>query len=149
MSDPSGVLDTKRLVADVASRYGLRIDESDPALAIVILNRLALDNIIEHAGDVMLAQIRAFDASLEKAERRAGNTLAQTVKASCAEIRGELQSDVCAAGLKAQHLVYLVDRAHRSSGRSFVKIRWFILGLLTAFLLSCASFWIGLCFRLH
>ena len=141
-------LDTKRLITEMTRRYGVRIDESDPALAIVVLNQLALEAIVEHVGDVMLDRIRAFDASMEKVERRGGNMLARSVKDSCTQLRTELQSDISAAGVKASHLVYLVDRAHRSQKRP-VLIMYVALILIAAVILAGAGFWMGRSWGLH
>jgi hypothetical protein len=142
------VLDTKRLITEMARRYGVRIDESDPALAIVLLNQLALEAIVEHVGDVMLERIRTFDESIEKVERRGGNMLARSVKDSCAQLRTELQSDISEAGAKASHLVYLVDRAHRSQKRPAV-IMYVALILIAAVILAGAGFWMGRSWGLH
>ena len=35
-------LNTKKLVGEIASRWGIRLDETDPAFAIVRLSQLAL-----------------------------------------------------------------------------------------------------------
>jgi hypothetical protein len=142
------VLDIKRLVTEMARRYGVRIDESDPALAIVVLNQLVLEAIVEHVGDVMLERIRAFDESMEKVERRGGTMLARTVKESCVQLRTELQSEISAAGVKASRLVYLVDRAHRLQKRPAV-IMYVALILIAAVILAGAGFWMGRSWGLH
>jgi integrase len=36
-------LNTRRLVGEVASRYGIRLDETDPAFVVVLLSQLALE----------------------------------------------------------------------------------------------------------
>jgi len=36
-------IDRQRLIGEMASRYGIRLDEDDPVLAVISLNQLALD----------------------------------------------------------------------------------------------------------
>jgi hypothetical protein len=40
-------MDLKRLVAEMASQHGIRMDVNDPAISIVLLNRLMLERAAE------------------------------------------------------------------------------------------------------
>jgi hypothetical protein len=133
------LLDVKRLIGQMAARHGLRMDESDPAFAIVALNRLVLEAAMEQFGEIVRDGIGDFEASIEKVERRGGKILAQDVKESCGQIRAALQKDIDAASIKAAHLVCLVDRAHKRPAM----IRWITIALLSAAALSVAAFWLG------
>jgi hypothetical protein len=37
-------LDVKRIVGEMASQHGIRLDVNDPAISIVLLNRLILEH---------------------------------------------------------------------------------------------------------
>ena len=37
-------VDVKRIVGEMASRHGIRLDVNDPAISLVLLNRLVLEH---------------------------------------------------------------------------------------------------------
>jgi hypothetical protein len=102
----------------------------------VTINRIVLEEATQELQDRIQARIAEFDASVQKAERRAGSMLAQMVKASAEQMRQGLQSDIHAAGLKASEFVHLVNEAHRRP----TLIRWSAVGLAAGALLSAAAF---------
>lgn len=71
---------TARLIGEVASRYGIRLDPDDPAFALVALNQLALEDAVEQ----LTARIKAIAAELERSAEsvglRAGIAVAEQVK---------------------------------------------------------------------
>ena len=52
---PSAEVDVKRIVGEMASKHGIRLDVNDPASSMVLLNRL----VLEHSADDLVADIRA------------------------------------------------------------------------------------------
>jgi len=116
------------LIGELSRRYGIRLDSSDPAIAIVVLNRLVLERASEELTESVAQRLAQFEASMQKVEQRAGTLLAHEVSVAAACVRAELQNDIDAAGVKAAHLVYMVDRAHQRP----VIIRWLAVGLLSA-----------------
>ena len=135
-------LDVTNLIKELAGRYGIRLDTSDPAIAIVVLNRLVLEKSSEELTESVARRLAQFEASVQKVEQRAGKLLAQQVSEAAARIRAELQNDIDAASVKAAHLVYMVDRAHQRP----VITRWLAAGLLSAIALLagglCAGMWL-------
>ena len=51
------MLDTKRLIAEVAARNGIRVDPDDPAFALVTLVQLVLEESSRQITDDMRASI--------------------------------------------------------------------------------------------
>jgi len=133
-------LNIGNLVGELARRYGIRLDSGDPAIAIVVLNRLVLENASEELTDSIARRLAQFEASMQKVEQRAGKLLAHEVSAAAACVRAILQNDIDAAGVKAAHLVYMVDRAHKRP----VIIRWLAAGLVTAIGLLGLGFCAGM-----
>jgi len=135
-------LDVTNLIKELAGRYGIRLDTSDPAIAIVVLNRLVLEKSSEELTESVARRLAQFEASVQKVEQRAGKLLAQQVSEAAARMRAELQNDIDAASVKAAHLVYMVDRAHQRP----VITRWLAAGLLSAIALLavglCAGMWL-------
>ena len=132
-------LDKGRLIGELARRYAVRMDDNDPAIAIVALNRLMLEHAMDELSEVVIRRIAEFETSVLKVEHRAGKLLSQEVCEAAARIRAELRKDIDGAGIKAAQLVYLVDQAHKRPAR----IRWLSAGLVSAAALLLAGVWIG------
>jgi hypothetical protein len=132
-------IDRKRLVAEMASRYGIRMDDNDPALAIIHLNQLALEEAARSICEQLRARLAEFETSAQKLEVRAGAVLAQQVRETAVEMRRELHADVHAASLKSRELLHQIHEAHRRP----VLVRWVAIGLLFGFILLLCGVWIG------
>jgi hypothetical protein len=134
-----GSITTQRLIAEVAARHGIFLKPDDPAIALVTMNRLILDDAMETVHGQIRVTIAEFQASMQKAERRAGNMLAQEVKESASQMQRGLQNDIHTAGLKAREIVHLVNEAHRRPAL----IRWSAVGLVAGGLLFGGGLWLG------
>ncbi len=132
-------LDKKWLVGEMAARYGIRLDDADPALAIISLNQLVLEETIGEVCEQLRGRIAEFEASAQKLENRSGHVLAQQAKESAAEIRRQLQGDIHVAGLRSRELVDHIHKAHTRP----VLIKWTALGVLIGFVLFCCGVWVG------
>jgi hypothetical protein len=131
--------DVKRLISEVAAQNGIRVEPDDPLFALVTINRIVLEEATQELQDQIQARISEFDASYQRAERRAGGVLAQIVKESAEQMRQGLQNDIHRAGLKACEFVHLVNEAHRRP----TLIRWSAVGLAAGALLFGGGFWLG------
>lgn len=84
-------VDVKRIVADMASKHGIRLDVNDPAISLVLLNRL----VVEHSADDLVAGIRAsmhdFEEAVRKVQTRAGQLVAAefAAKPECRVVRNK------------------------------------------------------------
>jgi hypothetical protein len=132
--------DVKQLVAAVRARNGIRVEPDDPIFALVTINELVLEQVARRVSDEITTRLLAFNAGMDRTERRAGSMLAQDVKAAGAQMRAELQKDIDAAGMEAAHLVYRVDQAHKRPAL----IRWITVGLSLAVVLLVFGFCVGM-----
>jgi hypothetical protein len=139
MPDGNAPIDVQRLIAEVAARHKLLLKPDDPALALVTMNQLILDASLEAVHEQIRVTITEFHASIQKAEKRAGSMLAQSVKESTLQMQQGLRSDIHIAGLKAREIVHLVNEAHRRPAL----IRWSALGIAAGLLLFGGGFWLG------
>ena len=133
----------KRLISEVAAQNGIRVEPDDPLFALVTINRIVLDEATQKLQDHIQARIAEFDASMYKAEGRAGKMLAQMVKESAEKMRQGLHGDIHVAGLKAREFVHLVNEAHRRPAL----IRWSAVGLVAGVLLFGGGVWVGTLLR--
>jgi hypothetical protein len=143
MPDGNASIDVQRLIAEVAARHKLLLKPDDPALALVTMNQLILDASLEAVHEQIRVTITEFHASIQKAEKRAGSMLAQSVKESTLQMQQGLRSDIHLAGLKAREIVHLVNEAHRRPAL----IRWSALGIAAGLLLFGGGFWVGMLVR--
>ena len=139
MSHENGSINSQRLIAEVAARHNVILKPDDPAFALVTMNQLILDGAVEAVHEKIRATIGEFHASMEKAEKRAGNILAQGVKDSAVQMQQGLQNDIHVAGLQAREIVHLVNEAHRRPAL----IRWSVVGLMAGALLFGGGLWLG------
>jgi hypothetical protein len=132
-------IDMRRLISEVAAQHNLFLKPDDPAIALVTMNKLILYDAMETLHEQIRATIAEFDASISKAEKRAGSILAEKVKESAAQMRQGFENDIHAAGLKAREIVHLVNEAHRRPAL----IRWSAVGLIAGALLFGGGIWLG------
>ena len=139
MPNEKDSIDIQRLIAEVAVRHDLLFKPDDPAFAIVTMNQLILDDAMERVQEGIRETISGFNASYQKAEKRAGSVLAQEVKQSAEQMRQGLQNDIHIAGLKAREYVHLVNEAHRRPAL----VRWSAAGLIAGAFLFGSGVWVG------
>lgn len=132
-------LDQNELIGELGRRYAIHIDGNDPAVAIVALNYLVLERAMDELGEAVGRRIAEFETSVLKVEQRAGKTLAAEFSEAAVRMRAGLHADIHEAGIKAAHLVYMVDQAHRRPA----VVRWLSVGLVSAAVLFIAGVWIG------
>lgn len=138
-SDENEFINVQNIIAEVAARHNLLLESDDPAMALVTMNQLVLEAAIERITAEVRETIAEFQTSIQKAEKRAGSMLAQSVKESAVQMQEGLQSDIQLAGVKAREIVHLVDQAHRRPAL----IRWSTLGIVAGALLFAAGVWLG------
>src|SRR5689334_5911117 len=115
------VPDRKELVAKVAERHGIRIDEEDPAVYVLSLNEGAL----AQAADTMVQRIQGagqdFEKAFERVQERAGQLFAQQIK----------QRNVGSARTDSNKL----------------GIEWIAVWILTAFLIFVSGIIVGIAIK--
>lgn len=127
----SDVLDTRSLIAELAAKHGIRIDENDPAVAIVALNCLVLEKSTEQVAERIRIEVKDFEEAIAKVQRRAGQLVAQEFNEHLAVVRASLQNDITLAGGKANEIIFRIEQANRYP----VMIRWIAVGMASSLLL--------------
>ena|SRR5215472_3954238 len=135
--------DPKQLIAAVRAKHGIRLEPDDPVFALVTINELVLEEAVRRLSEDMDSRLDTFSKGMDRTERLAGKLLAEDVRNAAAQIREEMHKDIEAAGLKAAHLVYQVDQAHKRPAL----IRWMSVGLFSALVLVILALCVGLYLR--
>lgn len=134
------MLDTKRLIAEVAARNGIRIDPDDPAFALVTLVQLVLEESSRQISDEVRAGIAEFERSVQKVETRAGRVLAERVKEAATEFSVQLQQQL-EQSIPKTALAATPLRETRRKARSYRSIA---IGALAAIAVFMVGVWIGI-----
>src|SRR5436309_745204 len=119
--------DTKRLIAEVAARHGICLGSDDPALALITLNELVLDDAIQNAVALVRAANKDFEDASEQLQARAGAFLAQQISRAIATGKSEFAGNVDEATAKALEKLSKLHQFHASFA-----IHWIVAGILGA-----------------
>ena len=130
----------KQLIAAVRATNGIRVEPDDPIFAFVTISELVLEQFSRRVSDEITTRFVAFKEGMDQTERRAGQLLAEDVRKAAAQIRAEMQKDIEAAGMKAAHLVYQVDKAHKRPAM----VLWIAVSLLSTMVLMGFAFYAGM-----
>jgi hypothetical protein len=131
--------DRKQLSGHIAARYGIRIDENDPAFVVVSLSQHALAEASSELVKRIETSLKEFEAAVERTQGRAGKYLGAECREQVSAMRSQLQGDIFAAGSRARELV---EQVHRVNTRATL-IRWISVGVFSALLLFGTGVWVG------
>ena len=72
-------MDMNRLMAEAVARHGVKLDANDPAMVIVTLNRLMLEEAVRGVADEIRKAAKEFDAAGERMQKGVGVAVAREV----------------------------------------------------------------------
>lgn len=139
MASQNGHFDIQGLIGAVAERHGILLKPDDAAFALVTINQLVLETTMNELFAKLEVAAANFQQSTERVQSRAGSVIGQEVKNALASIRGELQSDIAAAGIQARELVLRV----RNADSRTLAARWATLGVSCGLVLFLCGLFIG------
>ncbi len=122
--------DTKRLIAEVAAKNGIRLDSDDPAFALVTLNELVLEGAALRVVEKIQAANRDFERTAEQLQIRAGSILAKEITGAMAAAKSDFANNVEEASAKAMEKLTRLQQF----GQKFA-VHWIIAGVLAALIL--------------
>lgn len=134
--------DTKRLIAEVAVRHGICLASNDPALALVTLNELVLEDAIQNAVEKVRTANKDFEGASERLQERAGSLLAQQINSAVAATRSELALNVDQATAQAIEKLKTLQRFQTKFA-----FHWTIAGVIAALIIFAAGILLGMTFR--
>jgi hypothetical protein len=74
--------EVRQILVEVCAEYRVRIDPDDPAVAVVMLNRLALELALNRAIERIEATTAALHSQVEAAQVRIGGVVAQELRSA-------------------------------------------------------------------
>jgi hypothetical protein len=72
-------MDINRLMAEAIARHGVKLDMNDPAIVIVTLNRLMLEDAVHEVADEIRKAAKEFEAAGERLQKGVGTALAREI----------------------------------------------------------------------
>jgi hypothetical protein len=72
----------RQILAEVCAEYRVRIDADDPAVAVVMLNRLVLELVLSRAVERIEAATTALNGQVDAVQVRIGAVLAQELRSA-------------------------------------------------------------------
>jgi len=122
---PAVALDLKRITAEVAARHGMLLRPDDPAMLLVTMNEVVLQQVMGSITEEIVANIEAVFRS---AQREALGSVEREARKAGIAVREEIQKDIDAGRLHARELIVELNRAYTWSAVR----RWVSIGVVAA-----------------
>lgn len=137
-----GSIDAKKLTAQVAARHGLLIREDDPAMALVTMNEIVLEQVLENAQVGLRGVLSEAEKGQKRSQQEAAVWVQEEIGRAGSALRVQLLRDIDAGRLQAKELVVQLAQLY---SRSAVRT-WVALGIVSALILLLIG--VGLGFEL-
>jgi hypothetical protein len=121
-------LDLKRITAEVAVRHGMLVSPDDPAMLLVTMNEVVLQQVIGSIEGRVEETVSGIEAGLRSVQYEAMGCLEKEARKAGLAVREEIQKDIEAGRLHARELIVELNRAY---SRSAVR-RWVAVGVIAA-----------------
>ncbi|HLH30415.1 MAG TPA: hypothetical protein VKY31_04380 [Terriglobia bacterium] len=131
--------DLERVIGEVAARHNILLKPDDAAFALVTINRLILEDVVEKLLKRVGQKIEEFEQTAEQVQIKAGGVIGKEVKEALGTIREELAKDSTLAGKQVPEMVQAV---HGSTSKAVVE-KWITIGLVCALALFLAGILVG------
>src|SRR5260370_205596 len=120
---PTVALDLKRITAEVAARHGMLLRSDDPAMLLVTMNEVVLQQVIGSIEGRTEEIVASIEAVFRSAQRDALGSVEREARKAGIAVREEIQKDIDAGRLHARELIVELNRAYtRSAVRRCVSI---------------------------
>ena len=125
---PVVALDLKRITAEVAARHGMLLRPDDPAMLLVTMNEVVLEQVIEGIEARAEEMIAGIETAFRSAQRESLGSVEREARKAGIAVREEIQKDIDAGRLHARELIVELNRAYT---RVAVR-RWVSIGVAAA-----------------
>ena len=121
-------LDLKRITAEVAARHGMLVRPDDPAMLLVTMNEVVLEQVVENIEGRVEQIVAGIEAGFHSAQHEALGNVEKAARKAGMAVREEIQKDVEAGRLHARELIVELNSAY---SRSAVRL-WVAVGMVVA-----------------
>ena len=85
------VLDFKRIIAEVAARHGMLVSQDDPAMLLVTMNEVVLQQVFGRIEGLTEEIVAGIEAGLRSAQRQAMGSIEKEARKAGIAVREEIQ----------------------------------------------------------
>lgn len=133
-------VDGKKLTAEVAARHGLLIREDDPAMALVTMSEIVLEQVLENAQVGLRGVLSEAEKGQKRSQQEAAVWVQEEIGRAGGALRAQLLRDIEAGRLQAKELVVQLAQLY---SRSAVR-RWVALGIVSGLVLLLIGVGLGI-----
>jgi hypothetical protein len=135
-----GSVDAKKLTGEVAARHGLLIREDDPAMALVTMSEIVLEQVLEKAETRLRGVLAEAETGQKRLQQEALVWVQEEIGHAGGALRVQLLRDIDAGRLQARELVVQLSQVY---SRSAVR-RWVAMGIVSGLVLLLIGVVLGL-----
>src|SRR5258708_7358200 len=133
-------VDAKKLSGEVAARHGLLIREDDPAMALVTMSEIVLEQVLSEAEARLRGVLLEAEKGQKKSQQEAVLWVQEEMGRAGSALRVQLQRDIDAGRLQARELVVQLSQVYSRSAVG----RWVALGIVSGLVLLLVGVGLGL-----
>src|SRR5467141_1835473 len=122
------VLDFKRIIAEVAARHGMLVSQDDPAMLLVTMNEVVLQQVFGNIEARTEEIVAGIEVTFRLAQREALGSVEREARKAGIAVREEIQKDIDAGRLHARELVVELNHAYTR----YAVHRWVAIGVVAA-----------------
>ena len=133
-------VDAKKLTSEVAARHGMLIREDDPAMALVTMSEIVLEEALRKAEVRLAAVLEEAENRQKRLQQEAVSWVQEEVGQVGSTLRAQIQRDIDSARLHARELVVQLSQVY---SRTAVR-RWVAVGVVSGLILLLIGIGLGL-----
>ena len=134
-----GSVDAKKLTSEVAARHGVLIREDDPAMVLVTMSEIVLEEALRKADVRLGAVLSEAEAQQRRLQLEAIAWVQEEIGRAGSALRAQLERDIDGARLQARELVVQLSQVY---SRSAVR-RWLAVGVVSGLILLLIGLGLG------
>jgi hypothetical protein len=104
-------LDLKRITAEVAVRHGMLVRQDDPAMLLVTMNELVLQQVMGNIEGRAEQMVAGIETGFLSAQHEALGNVEKAARKAGMSVREEIQKDVAVGRLHARELIVELNSA--------------------------------------
>ena len=135
-----GSVDAKKLTSEVAARHGVLIREDDPAMALVTMSEIVLEEALRKAEVRLGAVLAEAENGQKRLQQEAVSWVQEEIGRAGSALRAQIQRDIDGARLQARELVVQLSQVY---SRTAVR-RWVAVGVVSGLILLLIGIALGL-----
>ena len=135
-----GSVDPKKLTSEVAARHGVLIREDDPAMALVTMSEIVLEEALKKAEVRLAAVLEEAENRQKRLQQEAVSWVQEEIGRAGSTLRAQIQRDIDGARLQARELVVQLSQVY---SRTAVR-RWVAVGVVSGLILLLIGVGLGL-----